>query len=77
LAIERRQVTVLNARCMGARTAIKRAREVGVTRAAIVEAHRLGVPVWPVVMALRAALAGKATEAEVEQFLTALKRPAP
>lgn len=63
-------------RRMRAREAIARARELGVSPAAIEVAHRLGVPLWPVHVALEAALSGRATEIEVERFLELLTRPA-
>lgn len=63
------------ARRMRAREAIARARELGVSPAAIEVAHRLGVPVWPVQVALEAALAGRATEDQVDRFLGLLLRP--
>lgn len=58
-----------------AAAAIARAKELGASPAAIELATRLGVPVWPVHVALEAALAGRATEAEVERFLQLLARP--
>ena len=63
------------ARRMRAREAIARARELGASPAAIEVAHRLGVPLWPVHVALEAALAGRATEDQVDRFLGLLVRP--
>lgn len=62
------------ARRMRAREAIARARELGVSPAAIEVAHRLGVPVWPVQVALEAALEGKATESEIQRFFDLLRQ---